>query len=194
MKKYFLLVFALCMLTACNQKNGKSRQEGNMAEQDSVASPDEANANLLYADWKTIDRKDYTIRYPKDWMQKTDVEGTEFFIYSPQANPDDQFRENISLVTENLKGTGYDLDQYVKAALKMLRENIIESKRIQRAGRDCQMVVYTQDFPGKFTTKNELYIWVKNGKAYMLAFSYVIENDNPAQSAGREILRTFVLK
>ena len=115
-------------------------------------------------------------------------------LHHPQTDADDQFRENISLVTENLKGTGYDLDQYVKAALKMLRENIIESKRIQRAGRDCQMVVYTQNFPEKFTTKNELYIWVKNGKAYMLAFSYVIADDNPAQSAGREILRTFVLK
>lgn len=192
MKKYFLWICALCMITACNQKTGQAGQK-NAAEQDSTSLSDEG-IRSLYADWKVIDRKDYTIRYPKDWMQKTDVEGTEFFIYSPQTDADDQFRENISLVTESLKGTGYDLDQYVKAALKMLRENIIESKRIQRAGRDCQMVVYTQDFPGKFTTKNELYIWVKNGKAYMLAFSYVIESDNPAQSAGREILRTFVLK
>lgn len=164
-----------------------------MAEQDSAASPDDSES-LLYANWKVIEQKDYTIRYPKDWTQKTDVEGSEFFIYSPQTDADDQFRENISLVTENLKGTGYNLDQYVKAALKMLRENVIESKRIQRAGRDCQMVVYTQDFPDKFTTKNELYIWVKNDKAYMLAFSYVIADDNPAQTVGREILRTFVLK
>lgn len=193
MKKFFLLVFALFTLTACNQRNGQSRQEGNMAEQDSATSPDDSES-LLYANWKVIEQKDYTIRYPKDWTQKTDVEGSEFFIYSPQTDADDQFRENISLVTENLKGTGYNLDQYVKAALKMLRENIIESKRIQRAGRDCQMVVYTQDFPDKFTTKNELYIWVKNDKAYMLAFSYVIADDNPALTVGREILRTFVLK
>ncbi|SCQ19353.1 hypothetical protein TFUB4_00780 [Tannerella forsythia] len=192
MKKYFLLICTLCMITACNQKTGKARQD-NAAEQDSTSLSDEG-LRSLYTDWKVIDQKDYTIRYPKDWMRKTDVEGSEFFIYSPQTDADDQFRENISLVTENLKGTGYDLDQYVKAALKMLRENIIESKRIQRAGRDCQMVVYTQNFPEKFTTKNELYIWVKNGKAYMLAFSYVIADDNPAQSAGREILRTFILK
>ena len=192
MKKYFLLICTLCMITACIQKTGKARQD-NAAEQDSTSLSDEG-LRSLYTDWKVIDQKDYTIRYPKDWMRKTDVEGSEFFIYSPQTDDDDQFRENISLVTENLKGTGYDLDQYVKAALKMLRENIIESKRIQRAGRDCQMVVYTQNFPEKFTTKNELYIWVKNGKAYMLAFSYVIADDNPAQSAGREILRTFVLK
>lgn len=193
MKKYFLLILVLCFVTACNQKSNRSNSVDTTTQQDSTTF-DAEEKQAPHADWEKIDRKGYAIYYPKDWMQKPDVENTEFFLYSPQMDENDRFRENISLVVEELKDKDYDLSKYVKAALKMLHENIIESKRIVRAGRDCQMIVYTQDFPDKFTTKNELYIWVKNEKAYVLAFSYVIEKDNEAQEVGNEILLTFKLK
>lgn len=192
MKRYFLLLLFLCTLTTCNQKNNRSNQ-GKTGNEDTTALQTDKSENL-YADWKVIDKADYSLHYPKDWIKKTDMEDTEFFIYSPQTDTEDLFRENISLVIEDLKGTGYGLNKYVKAALKTLKKNIIESKRIRKAGRDCQMIVYTQDFPDKYTIKSELYIWVKNERAYILAFGYVIEENNPMQQAGNEIIRTFKLK
>ena len=175
-------VLAIC-LTACS---GKAR-----IDKEDMAAREAARQYADSAAWQTIDRADFSIRYPSDWTLQPESESAVFYLYAPAESDGDRFRENVSLVVEVLPSGKYDADSYVEEAVKLLQVQVTKNVRVEWAGHDGRRLVYTQRPALDVVTTNELYVWVINGKAYLLAFSREEGNDGDQAVTGERILQTF---
>ena len=175
-------VLSIC-LTACG---GKAR-----IDKEDLAAREAARQYADSAAWQTIDRSDFSIRYPSDWTLQPESENAVFYLYAPAESDGDRFRENVSLVVEVLPNGKYDADSYVKEAIKLLQGQLTANERIVRSGHEGRRLIYTQRPALDVVTTNELYVWVINGKAYLLAFSRESGNKGDQADAGERILQTF---
>jgi hypothetical protein len=178
-------VLAIC-LTACG---GKAR-----IDKEDLAAREAARRYADSAAWQTVDRAECRIRYPNDWTLQPESESAVFYLYAPAESDADRFRENVSLVIEVLPSGKYDADSYVEEAIKLLQVQVTKNERVIRAGHEARRLIYTQRPALDVVTTNELYVWVINGKAYLLAFSREEGNDGEQAITGHRILQTFELK
>ena len=178
-------VLAIC-LTACS---GKAR-----IDKEDLAAREAARQYADSSAWQTIDRSDFSIRYPSDWTLQPESENAVFYLYAPAESDGDRFRENVSLVVEILPSGQYDADSYVEEAVKLLQAQVTKNERVEWAGHVGLRLVYTQRPALDVVTTNELYVWTINGKAYLLAFSREEGNDGEQAVTGQRILQTFELK
>ena len=178
-------ILAIC-LTACG---GQTR-----IDKEDLAAREAARQYADSAAWQTIDRPDFSIRYPSDWTLQPESENAVFYLYAPAESDGDRFRENVSLVVEVLPNGKYDADSYVEESVKLLQVQVTKNVRVEWAGHDGRRLVYTQRPALDVVTTNELYVWVINGKAYLLAFSREEGNDGDQAVTGQRILQTFELK
>jgi len=175
-------VLAIC-LSACG---GQAR-----IDKEDLAAREAARQYADSAAWQTIDRSDFSIRYPSDWTLQPESENAVFYLYAPAESEADRFRENVSLVVEVLPNGKYDADSYVEESVKLLQVQVTKNVRVEWAGHDGRRLVYTQHPALDVVTTNELYVWVINGKAYLLAFSREEGNDGEQAVTGQRILQTF---
>ena len=178
-------VLAIC-LTACG---GQAR-----IDKEDLAAREAARQYADSAAWQTVDRAECRIRYPSDWTLQPESENAVFYLYAPAESDGDRFRENVSLVVEVLPSGKYDADSYVEEAVKLLQGQVTANERVVRARHEARRLVYTQRPALDVVTTNELYVWVINGKAYLLAFSREEGNDGEQAITGQRILQTFELK
>ena len=178
-------VLAIC-LTACG---GQAR-----IDKEDLAAREAARQYADSAAWQTVDRAECRIRYPSDWTLQPESESAVFYLYAPAESDGDRFRENVSLVIEVLPNGKYDADSYVEEAVKLLKVQVTKNERVEWAGHVGRRLVYTQRPELDIVTTNELYVWVINGKAYLLAFSREEGNDGEQAVTGQRILQTFELK
>ena len=182
-----VLFLVVAVLTICITACGGKKQS---AEED-MAARDAARHAADSAGWLTLERDDCRIRYPKDWALRPASDDVVFYLYAPAEGEGDRFRENVSLVVELLPNGRYDADSYVEETLKLLQGTVKENKSVQWDGRECRQIVYTQCPAMGVVTTNTLYVWVINGKAYLLAFSREEGHDGGQAEAAQRIAQTF---
>ena len=63
--------------------------------------------------WKSLTENSYSINYPGNWeLNKSGQMGTSFILFSPLSSEQDQFKENVNLLIQDLTGYNLDLDKY----------------------------------------------------------------------------------
>lgn len=185
--RLFASILSVALLAICLSACGG----GARTDKEDLAAREVARQYADSAAWQTIDRADFSIRYPSDWTLQPESESAVFYLYAPAESEADRFRENVSLVVEVLPNGKYDADSYVKEAIKLLQGQMTTNERVVRAGHEGRRLVYTQRPALDVVTTNELYVWVINGKAYLLAFSRESGNEGDQADAGERILKTF---
>ena len=59
-----------------------------------------------------LEKVDYSISYPIDWLIKNDEPRAEIFICAPSEGALDSFPDNFNLMKQNLLGKSIDLYLY----------------------------------------------------------------------------------
>jgi hypothetical protein len=151
------------------------------------------------AGWEVLEEEDYWIQYPKDWeLSQNGQMGTKFILFSALENDEDQFRENVNLLTQDLGSNKVDLDQYTEISEKQIKTmltncTVYESKRIKNAGGECQKLVYAAD-QGTFRLKFEQLYWIENDIVYVLTFTCQESSFSSFKEMGEKIMNTFTLR
>lgn len=149
--------------------------------------------------WILLDESDYSIQYPDTFeINKTGQMGTSFVLLSRLTSSQDQFRENINLLTQDLSNLNIDLDKYVEISESQIKEmfqnsSIIESKRIKNGNKEFQKIIYTGR-QGRSDLKWLQYFWVENKKAYVLTLTCEENQFDNYAEVGESIFNTFHLK
>ncbi len=149
--------------------------------------------------WKALNESSYSIQYPENWdLDKSGKMGMSLILLSKQSSPQDQFRDNVNLLIQDLQGQNINLDKYVEISEGQIKTmitngNLIESKRLSENGSEFQKVIYSGD-QGVYKLKFEQYYWIKNGKAYVLTLTCEIEQFETYKVTGEKILNSFRLK
>jgi hypothetical protein len=125
---------------------------------------------------KKLNNPAYTLLYPGNWELNSSGENNiKFMLISPLSSEYDQFRENVNLNEQNIKGMGINLDSYVSLSIDQIRDLInnsemLVSKRIKTKKSEYHQFVYNGDFVDLSLTFYQ-YCWVKQDKAYVLTFT-----------------------
>ena len=124
-------------------------------------------------DWNTLNEKNYSIEYPSDWeLNKSGQMGTKFILFSQLTSKNDQFKENVNLIVQDLTGHNIDLNQYVEISENQIKTmitdgNIISSERVKKDEKEFQRVIYTGK-QGIYDLQFVQYYWVENHRSRVL--------------------------
>ena len=177
-KIFGLLIIAV--LSACGQQ---TKQKEN---------------KIVEEGWTLLTENNYRIVYPENWeLDQSGDNGTSFFLLSPLSDYKDKFKENVSLVIQDLRGHNLSLDKYVenyesKIGTIFMDGNLISSDRMKMKGSEFQKIVLTGK-QGPLNFKSEQYYWVENNKAYALSFICEENQFDDFHGTGEKILNSFEL-
>jgi len=150
-------------------------------------------------DWLTLTGDNYTVEYPATWEpDQSGVMGASFILFAPLESDEDQFRENVNLLIQDLTGMEIDLDLFTAVSedqIKTMVDNstLIESVRIKSDSGDYQKIIYSGE-QGTFHLKYEQYYWMINEHAYILTFTAEQDKFDAYKETGEHILNSFSFK
>ena len=148
--------------------------------------------------WESLTENNYSINYPDNWeLNKSEQMGTSFMLFSPLSSEQDQFKENVNLLIQDLAGHNVDLNKYVEISESQIETlitdgKILDSKRLTTEKLNYQKVIYTGK-QGIFNLKFEQYYWVIGDKAFILTLTCEENQYNDFQVIGEKILNSFKL-
>lgn len=149
--------------------------------------------------WKSIEENGYSIQYPGSWdVDKSGAMGMSFMILSKQTTPQDQFRENVNLIIQDLTGQNINLEKFVELSQDQIKVmfvnlNILENKRMNSGGKEYQRVVYSGDL-NQFKFTFQQYCWVVQDKAYILTLTCEAGQFDAYHETGDKIMNSFRFK
>lgn len=129
-------------------------------------------------DWKTLKNENYAISYPSDWVssdQKPQPSIKVLLLSDENSQKDDQFRENINLNLEDLKGQTLSLEEYANISLDQIKKQIpnaeiLSNEAIKIDNWEAKSVVWYADF-GTMILKFKQVFLINNGTAFVLTYS-----------------------
>lgn len=151
-------------------------------------------------DWHKLSIDQYEIMHPIDWDIDTSGQaGTRFLLLSPIIDKNDQFRENVNLLIQDLTGHNLSLDQYVNLTenqVKTLIQNgeIIVSERVNIGTNDEYHKMVYSGKQGIYDLKFQQYFWVIAEEAIIVTFTSEESEFEKYQSVGESILNSFIIK
>jgi hypothetical protein len=146
----------------------------------------------------TLEKQLFKVQYPNKWTIDTSkTMGTEFFIFSPRENSNDQFRENVNLIIQDLSGQNIDLDKYAdisKQQINAMANNpkIHESKKVKKGKSEFYKMIYEMT-QGTLRLKLEQYYFVTNARAFVLTLATESNKFKNFKPVGEGILDSFRL-
>ena len=156
-------------------------------------SPDKPRVN---SNWKTFSQSNYSIQYPPNWdLNQNPGLGLSFAVLSRLENGNDLFKENVSLMIQNLAGRNIDLDKFVAISEEQVRTvalngMLVESKRLEDGQYPHQHLIYTSD-QNNYHLTTEQYYWVQGEQAYVLTLSCEQDKYSAYKKVGEQILNSF---
>ncbi len=179
-----MLFVGLALLSVCFVALGQSKEKNTL----------EFSEN-----WELFNDSNFTIQYPDTFeLIEYGKKGKGISIFAKETSDDDLFSENIHLSIENLEGSNFDLDAYIKLVEAQIEKKLtdgkmIESKRVKEGDREYHKMVYTGKL-GPVDLKWVQHYRVVNEKAYVLTFTCEEAQYEAYASIAKKIMLTFKLK
>lgn len=148
-------------------------------------------------DWKHYGTRTFSIEYPANWkLNENPQAGVLFNILAPTDTEKDDFRENVNLITQDLSNQPMTLNEFVQLSEKQINAMgniaiLLSSKRIKTDKGEFHKLYYNYK-PTPFQLTIEQFIWIKNGKAYILTFTAEMEAYVKYREMSQQILNSFV--
>jgi hypothetical protein len=163
----------------------------------SCAQKQKPTEESVSTDWKTYNAANYSIGYPDTWdLDDSGRMGMDIQVLSPQASPEDAFRENVNVVIQDLKGQPIkDLDQYTAyslAQIKTMMKNskLVSNERKRLNEQDYHRVVFNAE-QGDMSFTFEQYYLIQKKKAYVLTLTCEADSFDTYSHVGESILASF---
>lgn len=149
--------------------------------------------------WENYQSDFFDIKYPTNWeVNESGLMGASLILFAPLEGKEDQFRENVNIMKQDLSALNMDLDQFTKLSEEQINtlatnSKILESKRIKEEDHEFHKLVYTAD-QGVFNLTFEQYFLIVEKEAYILTFTTEQSTFKEYQPIGEEILNSFTLR
>jgi len=153
----------------------------------------------LNSNWRTFTQSNYGIQYPPNWdLNQNAGLGTSFVLFSRLEDNNDLFRENVSLMIQNLTGRNIDLDKFVTISEEQVHTMavngvLVDSRRLEDGQYPHHRILYTSD-QNNYHLTTEQYYWVLGQQAYVLTLSCEQDKFSSYQQVGEQILNSFYFK
>ena len=143
------------------------------------------NNTILDEGWVTKKSGKYSISIPADWSFREDDKG--FFVTSPLSEPNDTFAENVNLTVQIIGNM--TIDEYMDLSKKQLVAMNVSDLRIiffkDKTEIECGFKY------GDIEVKYIQYVWLENGKAYLLTYTDSKDAFGVHINLARRVLNSF---
>lgn len=147
---------------------------------------------------ETLKTEKFEISFPKSWeLDQSGQMNTQFILFSPLSSSEDDFKENVNLLVQDISAYNLDLEQLINVTLEqiktMLDNGVVISNTLE-TGKEIpyQKLIYTAK-QGEFDLKFEQYIWVIDSKAYILTLTCKTTEFDAYKAIGERILNSFTI-
>jgi len=145
-------------------------------------------------DWKTFEKDDYSISYPKDWDLDTSGQmNTKFLLFS-KTDKNDTFRENVNLIIQDLKGKNMEMKDFVQLTEHQIKTMVPNSKLISSKTVDNYHILVWKGQVANNDLKFKQYFFLINENVYILTFTTLQNTFDKFITIGNEILNSFKFK
>ena len=131
--------------------------------------------NPLTGQWQIFQMPGYSFQYPDTFdLDTTGYSGTSFMLFSKKTSEQDPFRENITLLIQDV-GDTISLDRYAEIARAQVGTiitsgKVLESKRLMQDGMPYHRLVFSGR-QGEFNLKWKQYYWIRKKKAWVITLT-----------------------
>ena len=149
--------------------------------------------------WNTIQKPAYSIQCPGNWSVDSSKQfGSELFFNAPIDSIGDKFRENVSVMVQNIAGKDVSMERFVAVSENQIRAMapelvILEDTTISTAPVTYHKMHFTCK-QGQFALEIEQFYFVTATRAYVITFTSEQKKFNQYQVTGEKILASFRLK
>lgn len=165
----------------------------------SACSSPKNEVNEVPSDWKKYSTNKVSISFPKNWkLNEQPQEGVQFNILAPIDGKNDDFRENINYITQNLTGKSMDLTAFVDLSLNQIKPIIAKGTTLEselKNGPEGPFQRLRYEF--KVTTFSLVvtqYVWVTNNTSHILTFTAEKDALPAYESISEQLLNSFHFK
>ncbi len=168
-----------------------------------LASASLATANVLpqetysrLTEWLSVKVDGTSLKYPDNWeLDDSRQLGTSLILFSPQEGDEDNFRENVNLIVQDISAYEITLEEYTELSLEQVKTVIAKSKILENKpttldGIKASRVVYTGQDNGMDLKFTQVFT-IRNGMAYILTFTAEKEKSEKYATVADKILESF---
>ncbi len=148
--------------------------------------------------WKSFVSKKCSIKYPSEWtLDDSGLMGSHLFLFSPLDSINDDFRENVNIMIQDISAYKLTLEDYAKISEEQIlklatNSEIIESEKVKINNEEFHKLIYKAD-QGIYHLKFEQYYWIKNNEAFVITLTCKESEFEEYKQLGEEILNSFKL-
>ncbi|CAL2094787.1 PsbP-related protein [Tenacibaculum sp. 190524A05c] len=138
----------------------------------------------------------YFIEYPKSWSFELSENPSVEFILKTKEQKTDPFRENITLVIQDLKEKDMSLEEYIELTESQLRNMMkgsIVSENMYDKIKKRHVLVYSVNVSSAYL-KVKQHFYKKGNQIYILTFTALKKSFEDYKRAADTVLNSFVFK
>jgi hypothetical protein len=147
----------------------------------------------------TYEDANFFIQYPKNWtLDNSKSSGTEFMIFSPLLDEEDQYQDFFKLTVMPLPGQNETLEHFSDQHVNDIKFFYQDSKfntdeYLEHGGKKCRHIQFSGSFNG-FGLAQEQYIWFFFDQAYILTYTAESVDYWKLRERSKEVFKTFRFK
>ncbi len=148
--------------------------------------------------WNEISHNEYAFTYPDHWQVDTSgLMGTTFIALEIPEDDQAEFRENVNLMIQDLKGLEIDLDEFVSLSENQVKQLVTDCEILKNMrSKDQNGEFHTMTYTGKqgiYDMRFEQKYWLINEKAYILTLTSLKEGYEQRPKTGFGVYSSFQL-
>ena len=157
-----------------------------------MAAPTSASAQDGFTEQAYRDA--FRLSAPADWEVRRDVRAVQLIALSPQDGPDDPFRENVNVTTQDAP-EGATLDAFYDEAFAEIAKNTIgfseiETRNVRLGGVPAKRLVYEYPF-GERAFRVLTYVLLDGDHGYFLTGTALVEQYDDYAGTFEQIAESF---
>lgn len=151
------------------------------------------------AEWLVYEDDSFLIRYPNGFeVGKSSVPNVSFILLSRSTSSKDQFRENVNLMVQDMRGMEMDLNQFTQISENQVtnllsKGKVLESKRVTTDSSEFHRLVYVGE-QGDLRLIFVQHYWIIAGKAYILTFTGEATEFKKYDAVSQVMMHSFRIK
>lgn len=142
-------------------------------------------------------KKGFSIKFPGDWEKKENYLGAVVFALSPLENQEDQFRENVNIIVEDIHDDTKPKDYY-QTSLSELKKSVSDFVMHENGYTSINRInmkrgIFSYRLEG-FRIKTLQYAYIQERRGYIISFTSIPDNFPEYRSQFEKIAQSFRLE
>lgn len=145
-------------------------------------------------EWTDFKNETFSISHPEDWDPDTSGSmNTKLILFSQLTGEDDLFKENVNIISQNLKGQNMTMKDFVALSENQIKTMVPKGKVWESEGNNERHSIVISGFVENNDLKFKQLYLIKDDIIYIVTFTTLLNAYDDYKAIGDKILDSFKL-